>query len=157
MGSCWWMELQYCHREFHYIAKSTREQHSSTTMTAQDKINWKPAAILTETNIFMRFSWQLTEACMRNDLWTLLKKAQRGCLIKCGQWPETMKFVTMAYMTTFVAIPDRLFRLHQKWAHLPLVSLITVMCMQLLHVLYVYLLMFNPQCHLFCEHVVDIV
>jgi len=62
---CWWIELQYCHCKFHY--KSTREQHSSTTMipfhshSTDDSIpdlliSWKPAATLTEINVFTRYS-----------------------------------------------------------------------------------------------------
>ena len=54
-GGCWWTELQYCHCKFHYM--NLQESNVfSTTMISQDKICWKPAAILTETKILMRYS-----------------------------------------------------------------------------------------------------
>ena len=65
-GGCWWTELQYCHHKFHYI----NLQESNIPLQPWLPSS-KPAVIL---KIFMRYSRQLTEACMRSDLWTLLIK-----------------------------------------------------------------------------------
>ena len=42
----------------------------------------------------------LAVLCMRGDLWTLIKETWCSTYSQCGQWPETMDFVTVALLCT---------------------------------------------------------
>ena len=52
------------------------KQHSSTTLIDQAKIRWKPAAILTNTKIFMTESVYVEVLHRCTDLCTLLEKVK---------------------------------------------------------------------------------